>query len=73
MAMAEPSPAGLTPQTAVRMNGCTSPGHLFLEGCWELRAGTDRKETVAATTAKAAGCCKSYCLQRAAAHAGEVG
>lgn len=72
MAVAEPSPAGLTPQTAVRMNGCTSPGHLFLEGCWEPRAGTDRKETVTATTAKEVCCCKSYCLQQVAARLGEV-
>lgn len=67
MPIVEPSrllaPMGLTPQTVVRMNGCTSLGHLFFKGCCELESGTDIKETVTTNTVKPSCCSKSYFLQ----------
>jgi len=66
MPIVEPSwlsaPTGLTPQTVGRMNGDTSPGHLFFKGCCELESGTDIKETLTTNIVKASSCSKSYFL-----------
>lgn len=67
MPIVEPSwlsaPAGLTPQTVLRMNGSASPGHLFFKGCCEPESGTEIKETLTTNIGKASCCSKSYFLQ----------